>query len=222
MLFGCESNHSDLEKPKSQIFRRGGWLPSSSVLSSFRSRWHTPCARARRRTARHGLACTTTAHECKAPRETQHRGRHALLNVHTLHRHHRALLSLRMGGAEALPHSRHSKTRAPRTAGERPPQRAAAGPWPARYRDRGRVGVGARLLVAVRDAGDELLEVETRLVLRQPPGLDDALEQLAARRILLPRAAHGLKTRQPPGLDDPLKQLAAPRLLLPHAGHGWE
>jgi len=76
--------------------------------------------------------------------------------------------------------------------------------------------------VAVRDAGDELLEVETRLVLRQPPGLDDALEQLAARRILLPRAAHGLKTRQASGLDIPLKELAAPRLRLPHAGHRWQ
>ena len=43
----------------------------------------------------------------------------------------------------------------------------------------------ARLFVAVRDAGDELLEEEARLGLRQPPGLDDALKQLAARCVLL-------------------------------------
>lgn len=29
--------------PKSQIFRRGASLPSSSVFSSFRSLWQTPC-----------------------------------------------------------------------------------------------------------------------------------------------------------------------------------
>ncbi len=43
---GCESNTADLLYPKSQIFSRGACRPSSSVFSSFRSRWHTPCARA--------------------------------------------------------------------------------------------------------------------------------------------------------------------------------
>ncbi len=42
----------------------------------------------------------------------------------------------------------------------------------------------ARLGVAVLHAGDELLEEVARLVLREAAGLDDAVEQLAAGRVL--------------------------------------
>jgi hypothetical protein len=52
-LFACcplgsfteRSSHACLtfEYPKSQTFRRGVGLPSSSVFSSFKSLWQTPC-----------------------------------------------------------------------------------------------------------------------------------------------------------------------------------